>query len=38
LWPVHSAGFAFLGIDANAEIDDFFAAEPGGMIHAMACS
>ena len=25
-------------IDPDAEVDDFFTVEPGGMIHTMACS
>jgi hypothetical protein len=29
---------AFRGINADAEVNDFFAVEPGGMIHVMACS
>jgi hypothetical protein len=26
------------GIYPDAEVDDFFAIEPGGMMHVMACS
>ena len=26
------------GIDPDAEVDDFFAVEPGGMMQVMACS
>jgi hypothetical protein len=26
------------GIYSDAEVDDFFAIEPGGMMHVMACS
>jgi len=26
------------GIYPDAEVDDFFTVEPGGMMHVMACS
>jgi hypothetical protein len=28
----------FRGVDPDAQVDDFFAVEPGDMIHVMACS
>ena len=36
--PAWGARPAFHGVNADAEVDDFFAVEPGGIIHAMACS
>ncbi len=36
--PDWGARPAFHGINADAEVDDFFAVEPGDMIHVMACS
>jgi hypothetical protein len=36
--PIRGSRSGLRGIYPDAEIDDFFAVEPGGMIHAMACS
>jgi len=36
--PIRRCCAALHGIDSDAEVDDFFVIEPGGMIHAMACS
>jgi hypothetical protein len=36
--PVWGIRVTFHGIDEDAQIDDFLTVEPGGMIHAMACS
>jgi hypothetical protein len=36
--PVRSIWSALHGINADAEVNVFFAIEPSGMIHVMACS
>jgi hypothetical protein len=36
--PIHGSCPGLHGIDPDAEVDDFFAVEPAGMMHVMACS
>jgi hypothetical protein len=37
-WPIRGSCPGSRGIYPDAEVDDFFAIEPGGMMHVMACS
>jgi hypothetical protein len=37
-WPIRGSRPGLHGIYPDAEVDDFFAIEPGGMMHVMACS
>ena len=36
--PIRGSCPGLHGIDPDAEVDDFFAVEPGRMMHVMACS
>jgi hypothetical protein len=36
--PIRGSRPGLHGIYPDAEVDDFFAIEPGGMMHVMACS
>ena len=36
--PIQGSCPGLHGIYPDAEVDDFFAVEPGGMMHVMACS
>jgi hypothetical protein len=36
--PIRGSCPGLHGIDPDAEVDDFFAIEPSGMMHVMACS
>jgi hypothetical protein len=36
--PNRGSRLGLHGIYPDAEVDDFFAIEPGGMMHVMACS
>src|SRR5271166_1243005 len=36
--PIRRSCLGLHGVYPDAEVDDFFAVEPGGMMHVMACS